>query len=326
MKTFKIISILIFALFFVQPMFAQSNSRKVVATRIKTENNSYAEQELLREINAYLHSAFENNGGYALVSLDEEDRDEVNKLELLNYIDADVRSTNGEAIDYVFIIWLEHIGKEYKICSKRNGRTNTDYKLGIPVDESEALIGYRPVRELIALEIANQYVALSQTNQILLDKRLQDKANIIEDLTQGSLTKKRKANVKALGLSVIPGVGLMQKGRTGEGVAYLLGDIALIGGGVGMLAYANKQQDIMNDRNTNHDQFITAKRHYDSAKTVSYCCFGAAAALYVVNLVRSYAAEPKPGARIQWSVVPTMNPTSPYGPNMSLNLALTYKF
>ncbi len=325
MKTFKIISILTFALFFVQPMFAQSNSRKVVATRIKTENNSYAEQELLREINAYLHSAFESNG-YALVSLDEEDRDEANKLELLNYIDADVRSTNGEAIDYVFIIWLEHIGKEYKICSKRNGRTNTDYKLGIPVDESEALIGYRPVRELIALEIANQYVALSQTNQILLDKRLQDKANIIEDLTQGSLTKKRTANVKALGLSVIPGVGLMQKGRTGEGVAYLLGDIALIGGGVGMLAYANKQQDIMNDRNTNFDQYNTAKSNYNTAKTVSYCCFGAAAALYVVNLVRSYVAEPKPGARLQWAVVPSMNPTSPYGSNMSINLALSYKF
>ena len=66
---------------------------------------------------------------------------------------------------------------------------------------------------------------------------------------QNSLKKQKKtANTKALGLSIIPGVGLMQKGRTGEGVAYLLGDIALVGGGVGMLAYANKQQDIMNDR------------------------------------------------------------------------------
>lgn len=138
--------------------------------------------------------------------------------------------------------------------------------------------------------------------------------------------KKNTANAKALGLSIIPGVGLMQKGRTGEGVAYLLGDIALVGGGVGMLAYANKQQDIMNDRNTNYDQYNTAKSNYNTAKTVSYCCFGAAAALYVVNLARSYVAEPKQGARIQWAVIPSMNPTSPYGPNMSVNLALAYKF
>ncbi|WP_298062022.1 hypothetical protein [uncultured Rikenella sp.] len=141
---------------------------------------------------------------------------------------------------------------------------------------------------------------------------------------QNSLKKQKKtANTKALGLSIIPGVGLMQKGRTGEGVAYLLGDIALVGGGVGMLAYANKQQDIMNDRNTNFDQYNTAKSNYNTAKTISYCCFGAAAALYVVNLVRSYVAEPK---RIQWAIVPAMNPTSPYGPNMSVNLTLAYKF
>lgn len=139
-------------------------------------------------------------------------------------------------------------------------------------------------------------------------------------------SKKNAANANALGLSIIPGVGLMQKGRTGEGVAYLLGDIALVGGGIGMLAYANEQQGIMNDRNTTFDQYNTAKNNYNTAKTVSYCCFGTAAALYVVNLVRSYVAEPKTGARIQWAVVPSMNPTSPYGPNMSVNLALAYKF
>lgn len=326
MKRITTIGVLVSLLLFAQSIVAQNNSRRVVATHIKTENLTHEEHVFLMDINTYLHSAFENNG-YAMVSFSKEDRELTNELELLNYIDANVRGANGEAIDYMFVIWLEHIGKEYKVCSKRNGRTNTDYKLGIPIDESEMLIGYRPICELIALEIVNQYVgALSQRNQVSLDKRRQEKAKIIEDLTKGPLTKKRKANAKALGLSIIPGVGLMQKGRTGEGVAYLIGDVALVGGGIGMLAYADKQLSIMNDRSTNYDQFIKAKSNYDTAKTASYFCFGTAAALYVVNLVRSYVAEPKPGARIQWAVVPAMNPTSIYGPNMSVNLAFAYKF
>lgn len=167
---------------------------------------------------------------------------------------------------------------------------------------------------------------LSPENNRVLEGKTRDADNKIKN--QGNIRKanKRNANAKALGLSIIPGVGLMQKGRTGEGVAYLLGDIALVGGGIGMLAYANKQQDIMNDRNTTFDQYNTAKNNYNTAKIVSYCCFGAAVGLYMVNLARSYVAEPKPGARIQWAVVPSMNPTSPYGPNMSVNLALAYKF
>lgn len=326
MRTVKLLGILAYALFFMQPMFAQSSSCKVVATRIKTENNSYDEQELLREINAYLHSAFEKND-YALVSLDEKDRDVANKLELLNYIDANVRGTNGEAVDYVVIIWLSHIDSKYKIWSKKIGRTNTDYKEGIPIEEEGALIRDTHIRELVSLEIAKQYVgSLSQQNQVSLDKGIQYRTDLIEELRAGTIRGRRRANAKALGLSIIPGVGLMQKGRTGEGVAYLIGDVALVGGGIGMLAYADKQLSIMNDRSTNYDQFIKAKSNYDTAKTASYFCFGTAAALYVVNLVRSYVAEPKPGARIQWAVVPSMNPTSPYGPNMSVNLALAYKF
>ena len=162
--------------------------------------------------------------------------------------------------------------------------------------------------------------------QAALAKRRQNEE--IKARTEYHKSVVRRANGKALAYSLIPGVGLMQKGRAGEGITYLLGDIAFVGGGVGMLAYANKQHDIMNDRNSNYEQYNTAKNNYNTAKVVSYCCFGAAAAIYVVNLVRSYIAEPKSGARLQWAVVPAINPTS-YGyenSNISVNLALTYNF
>lgn len=164
MKRITTIGVLVLLLLFAQSMVAQNNSRRVVATHIKTENLSYEAYDFLRDINTFLHSAFENNG-YAMVSLDEEDRETANKLELLNYIDANVRGINGEAVDYVFILWLEQINGEYKVYSKRIGRSNTDYKLGTPIENSDALINYRAVRELVALEVAKQYMVFSPSNQ-----------------------------------------------------------------------------------------------------------------------------------------------------------------
>lgn len=137
---------------------------------------------------------------------------------------------------------------------------------------------------------------------------------------------KKRTNGKALAYSLIPGVGLMMKGHKAEGVTYMIGDVALIGGGIAFMSQANKQKDIMNAYSTGIDQYKQAEKKYNNSKTAAYCCFGTAAALYVVNLVRAYVAEPKPGARLQWSVAPTLA-SSMYGePNMSVNLSLCYKF
>ena len=136
----------------------------------------------------------------------------------------------------------------------------------------------------------------------------------------------RKTNGKALAYSLIPGVGLMMKGRKAEGTIYMVGDIALLGGGFAFMAQANKQKDIMNNHLTDIDQYKLAEKKYGNSKSAAYCCFGTAAVLYAVNLIRGYFAEPKPTARLQWAVTPSIIP-SQYGvSNMSVNLALSYKF
>ena len=136
----------------------------------------------------------------------------------------------------------------------------------------------------------------------------------------------RKTNGKALAYSLIPGVGLMMKGHKAEGAVYMVGDIALIGGGLALMANANKQKDIMNNHSTGIDQYKSAEKKYNSSKTAAYCCFGTAAGLYIVNLVRSYVAKPKPDARLEWAFVPSVAPSMYGEPNMSMNLALSYKF
>lgn len=156
--------------------------------------------------------------------------------------------------------------------------------------------------------------------------------NIDDMQEQAKMAEKRQnkeiniTNGKALAYSLIPGVGLMMKGHKVEGTVYMVGDIALLGGGLAFMAQANKQKDIMNSHSTGIDQYKSAEKKYNSSKTAAYCCFGVAAALYVVNLVRGYVAEPKPKARLQWAVVPSVAPNMYGEPNMSVNLALSYKF
>lgn len=167
MKMFKIASILIFALLFVQPIFAQNSGRKVVAIHIDNKDNMSNQQDLLRDVNAYLHKVFEQNG-YALASVELEDREWANMLEKQNFIDANVRGKNGEPIDYIFSISLEYYANDYKFYSKRIGTINTDYRQGVPIVKNRKIIDEQDIRYLIALEIVDNYDKLSATNQTLL--------------------------------------------------------------------------------------------------------------------------------------------------------------
>lgn len=146
------------------------------------------------------------------------------------------------------------------------------------------------------------------------------------DAKVNAQNKKTATNFKALGASFVPGLGLILKGRKTEGLAYLLGDAALIGGGVGMIAYANNQQRIMDDKTTDYDAYIAAEKSYKAAQTTSAVFGGAAGLVYVVNLVRAFVAEPTYGARLQWAIVPTsvVTPSSYYSPGASFVLAYSF--
>lgn len=137
---------------------------------------------------------------------------------------------------------------------------------------------------------------------------------------------KKSANGTALAYSIIPGLGLIQKGRTGEGVTYLAGDIALLCAGIGFSSNASSQKKIMNDGNTGIDEYNKAKSKYDSSKMASYICFGTAGAVYVVNLIRSYVATPKPNARINWNITPVTTNIYNGLPSPGISFALTYSF
>jgi hypothetical protein len=121
--------------------------------------------------------------------------------------------------------------------------------------------------------------------------------------------------------SIIPGLGQMGKGYVGEGVATMLGEIALIGGGIGCYVAAQNQLDIFNNHTLSNDARLEARNNYNTLRTSSYIIWGAAGALYIFNFIRAYTLEPKPELAFTWtpSLITTPNTVVP-------TVGLTYRF
>lgn len=131
------------------------------------------------------------------------------------------------------------------------------------------------------------------------------------------------SNGKALAASFfIPGSGQMIKRRYTEGSLTLLGELVLVGGGVGTYFIGKKQLNIMQDRTVEYEAFHSAKNTYNTMRIVSYTCYGAAAALYIFNLYRAYTITPRPKRGIAF--YPTVIQSDEY--NLAMGVGMTIKF
>lgn len=134
-----------------------------------------------------------------------------------------------------------------------------------------------------------------------------------------------KRNAAALVASVfVPGVGQMTKGHYVEGAITLVGEVALIGGGVGTLLGAQKQTKIMNSYGIDYATYQSAQKAKPIYQGVSYACFGLAAVLYGVNLWRAYTLTPKQRNYAFYPTIIPMEDTT--NSNYALGLGATIKF
>ncbi len=128
---------------------------------------------------------------------------------------------------------------------------------------------------------------------------------------------------KALAASFfIPGSGQMIKRHYTEGVFTLVGELALVGGGVGTYFIGKKQLGIMQDRTVEYEAFHSAQKMYNTMRIVSYSCYGAAAALYIFNLYRAYTVQARP--KRAYAFYPTVIPAEDY--NVAMGVGMTIKF
>lgn len=133
----------------------------------------------------------------------------------------------------------------------------------------------------------------------------------------------RRSNVRAITASAfVPGAGQMVKHHFVEGSITLVGELALLGAGVGTHFAAKKQTQIMNSYGIDYATYQSAQKAKSIYQGVSYTCFGLAAVLYGVNLWRAYTLEPK---QRNYAFYPAFIQTD-YSNNYALGLGATIKF
>ena len=121
--------------------------------------------------------------------------------------------------------------------------------------------------------------------------------------------------------AVVPGLGQIGKGYQAEGVLTLGGELLLVGTGVGTYFAAQKQLEVMRDANTTYADWNAAQSSYNTLRTVSYIAWGGAAVLYVFNLYRAYAMQPRRATGLAFT--PTLMPTEAgFAPGASLSINL----
>lgn len=153
------------------------------------------------------------------------------------------------------------------------------------------------------------------TSRTIWDKEREDCLNGIRDA-------KKKANTSAIVASVfIPGVGQMLKEHYVEGALTLVGEVALLGAGVGTYFGAKQQTKIMNSYGIDYATYQSAQKAKPIYQGVSYTCFALAAVLYGVNLWRAYTLEPK---QRNYAFYPTIIQTE--NTSYALGLGATIKF
>lgn len=140
---------------------------------------------------------------------------------------------------------------------------------------------------------------------------------------QKILERVKKSNARAITASTfIPGMGQMLKGQYGAGCGFLLGEIALFGGGTACYFLADKQNDIMIKRGTSYDDYNAAKNKKNTYNIAMYCCFGAGATLHIVNMCHAYMCFDKKLAKRLSAFEPAIIPINEYSqPNYALGIS-----
>ncbi len=170
------------------------------------------------------------------------------------------------------------------------------------------------------------------TEHSFYDKRLEEYENFVKDsINQIENTAKmlrKKSNARAIAASTfIPGVGQMLKGQGGAGFGFLFGELVLFGGGTACYFIADKQNNLMMQRDISYDDYIKAKNLKKTYNIAMYCCFGAGAALHIVNMCHAYMCADKKLTKTLSAFEPTIIPINEYSqPNYALGISWHHNF
>ena len=188
--------------------------------------------------------------------------------------------------DMLCVLYIRKLGEgSYRIEATLTeyGRTDSKMKKSYPsLGEGRCNLDKNAAEQvqIAATELLGKLGLISpELKQKILDAHEKNK----NDEEEQKKEKKKHVDGVALAASFfVPGAGQMYKGEGGKGSGILLGELALVGGGVTCYFLGN-----------------TARKNYETIRIVSYACYGPAAALYIFNLCHAYLMHPSEKEKVK---------------------------
>ena len=128
---------------------------------------------------------------------------------------------------------------------------------------------------------------------------------------EDSLRAIKSRNATALVASTfIPGTGQMLKGHVGTGAAFLVGELAIFGGGTVCHFLGEEQLKIMKSTK-DYAEFQNAQNMKNTMDIAKWTCFGVGAAVHIGNMIHAWFVSDKK-APANLTFVPALIPTNEF--------------
>lgn len=143
------------------------------------------------------------------------------------------------------------------------------------------------------------------------DQHMKEQAAAAAKQKEDSIRKVNGRNAMALLASTfIPGSGQMLKGHGGSGAAFLVGELAIFGGGTVCHFLGEEQLKIMKSTK-DYAEFQNAQNMKNTMDIAKWTCFGVGAAVHIGNMIHAWFVSDKK-APTNFTFVPALIPTNEF--------------
>lgn len=237
-----------------------------------------------------------------------------------------------ERANYLFHIRIKHLGENsysIEVTKTKYGQTNAESKKVYPDfglnDDVLNLEKDTPRQCKMAVEYLLQRLGYSSKDKSSTNST-GSKADILKKNIKND---KRKTNSIALVSSMfVPGAGQFYKHDFKGGSAFLVSELALVGGGTACFFLMRHNEYIASgkDPDISLDDGYKAEKMIPKYRTAMYVCYGVAAAAHIGNMIQAWFTTDN-NPRHSVNIIPAVIPTNDYfQPSYAMGVGLQINF
>lgn len=221
-----------------------------------------------------------------------------------------------ERANYLFHIRIKHLGKNsysIEVTKTKYGQTNAESKKVYPDfglnDDVLNLEKDTPRQCKMAVEYLLQRLGYSSKDKSSTNST-GSKADILKKNIKND---KRKTNSIALVSSMfVPGAGQFYKYDFKGGSAFLVSELALVGGGTACFFLKKKQESSIGSEHDDWDEKDSAVKSKYACNIAMWSCFGLAAAVHIGDMIQAWVTTDNNPKHYTVNIIPALIPTNDF--------------